>query len=845
MAEYDLGRYGATLTLDSSSFDEGLSRAEQNISGTENKTKSFAKGLGTMAAGAVAGLGVALVGAGVAGVKMADDLQGSLNTLQSATGATDDEMKGMEESLKNIYSAGYGESFSDIAQQMAIVKQNTGLAGTELEKATKNAMALGSTFDMDVTESTNAANSLMKQFGISSEEAFNLIAQGAQNGANKNGDLLDSLNEYAPQFQAMGFSAEEFTNVLIDGAKNGAFSIDKVGDAVKEFNIRAKDGSDTTNEAFSSLGLNADKMGQAFAQGGEKGQQAFQQVMTSLNNIEDPMEKNRIGVALFGTQYEDLEAKGVAALANIGNTASLSKDALGQINQLKFDTLGGALQGIWRSLQTALITPIQQHVLPLLSQFATWIQAHMPQIQATITTIFSAIGTVIGGFINVVKSIITTFQSTSTSTNTTFNSIKTTIQTIMTTIGQIIQTVLETIKFLWQTYGQTIVTFATNAWNNISTIISGALQVIQGVIKTVLSVLKGDWQGAWDGIKSILSGVLDVIKGTIDQVFNAISLIINTVLTTISTLFTNIWNGIKDLVKTVASTIYDYLKSKFEEAKSTISTILKAVQKVFSSIWDKIKSTVSDVVSDIYSSLKSKFEKAKSTISNILGAVEGVFSDIWSSIKSTVVDVSSSIYTSVKNKFDSMKSKISNIFNSVWSTTKNIFNKIKSAITNPVDKAVTTVKSLIGKIKDAFNFTWSLPKLKLPHVSVDMKKNSLGIPYPDFDISWYKTGAFFDKASIVGLGEKGREAIVPLENKRYMAPFADAVYQRLRDNMANQSVNNNSSSNTNNTQNFNVTNNLTFDVKQNLDDKEMKRISKYIHKQTYNGLKKMGSGTRI
>jgi TP901 family phage tail tape measure protein len=300
MAEYDLGKYGATLTLDGSEFDQGLSRAEQNISGTENKTKSFAKGLGVMAAGAVAGLGVALAGAGVAGVKMADDLQGSLNTLQSATGATDDEMKGMEESLKNIYSAGYGESFSDIAQQMATVKQNTGLAGAELEKATKNAMALGSTFDMDVTESTNAANSLMKQFGISSEEAFNLIAQGAQNGANKNGDLLDSLNEYAPQFQAMGFSAEEFTNVLIDGAKNGAFSIDKVGDAVKEFNIRAKDGSDTTNEAFSSLGLNADKMGQAFAQGGEKGQQAFQQVMTSLNNIEDPMEKNRIGVALFG-----------------------------------------------------------------------------------------------------------------------------------------------------------------------------------------------------------------------------------------------------------------------------------------------------------------------------------------------------------------------------------------------------------------------------------------------------------------------------------------------------------------------------------------------------------------
>jgi len=112
--------------------------------------------------------------------------------------------------------------------------------------------------------------------------------------------LIDSLNEYAPQFKAMGFSAEEFTNVLIDGAKNGAFSIDKVGDAMKEFNIRSKDGSKTSAEGFKLLGLNAEEMTSKFAQGGETAQTAFQTVMGALNSIEDPITKNTAGVALFG-----------------------------------------------------------------------------------------------------------------------------------------------------------------------------------------------------------------------------------------------------------------------------------------------------------------------------------------------------------------------------------------------------------------------------------------------------------------------------------------------------------------------------------------------------------------
>ena len=96
-------------------------------------------------------------------------------------------------------------------------------------------------------------------------------------------------------------SADEFLTSLVNGADAGVFSIDKVGDAVKEFNIRAKDGSDSTIEAFTSLGLNAEETMAKFAAGGDEAKEAFFQVVAALEGMEDPMAKNTAAVALFGT----------------------------------------------------------------------------------------------------------------------------------------------------------------------------------------------------------------------------------------------------------------------------------------------------------------------------------------------------------------------------------------------------------------------------------------------------------------------------------------------------------------------------------------------------------------
>jgi phage-related minor tail protein len=229
MADYDLGRYGATLELDDSQFTQAMQNAEGQMDNADKKAKGFGLSLGSLATGAIAGLSAALVGVGVAGVKMAGDLKSSLNNLQIQTGLTDEEMQGLDKSIKNIYNANLGENFEDIASAMANVQQNTGFVGQELENATKNALLLSEKFDMDVNESTRAVKAMVEQLGVSADEAFNLIVQGAQNGANKNGDLLDTFNEYSPAMKSLGFSAEQFTNILIVELKMERFQLIKLG----------------------------------------------------------------------------------------------------------------------------------------------------------------------------------------------------------------------------------------------------------------------------------------------------------------------------------------------------------------------------------------------------------------------------------------------------------------------------------------------------------------------------------------------------------------------------------------------------------------------------------------
>lgn len=348
--------------------------------------------------------------AGLAGatyaLNLSNDFDKAFNTLITKTGAVEEEFDSLNEAMENVYVNNFGESIEDVASSMAIVKNNTKLAGNELQIATERAILLRDTFEFEVNESTRSAKMLMDQFGLSSDEAYNLIVQGAQNGLDKNGDLLDTINEYSVHFNQLGIGAEEMFNMLINGAENGTFSVDKLGDAVKEFGIRVKDG--TADNAFKQLGLDVDKTTEKFGAGGDAAKEALGQVTTALFNMDDPIQQNILGVEMFGTMWEDLGVDGVKALMDMQGEISTTSTALEDINNQKYDDIGSALAGLGREMQVSVIEPLGEELKPVVEDVISYLQENGPEIKEILRGVVEKIGEFVGFIVNNSSTIIST-----------------------------------------------------------------------------------------------------------------------------------------------------------------------------------------------------------------------------------------------------------------------------------------------------------------------------------------------------------------------------------------------------------------------------------------------------
>lgn len=388
------------------------SEATEELSNASEQAAEEAEGAGNKGTDAIGAVAGALAAAGItakvteiagAVYELAGSFSEAEKTIVGATGATGRELDELMSNSLDVYASSSAENLNEVAAGMMNVKTATGLTGDALEEATDAALVLSNVLGYEVSESSRTAGALMKNFGVSAQEAYNLIAIGAQNGADKNGDLLDVLNEYSAQYSALGLSAEEFVSSLVDGAEAGVFSVDKVGDAVKEFNIRAKDGSDTTAEAFELLGMNADVMSEKFATGGDTARTAFFEVVNALESMDDPMAKNAAAVGLFGTQYEDLEATVLPVLSGIEGGTLDMYDAVGTLAE-GAQSMGDEWQAAGNSIKAAFgaaITPAVSAGSSALAGFVQgvgeFLQEH-PAVTKAITAIGVGLGVVVAGF---------------------------------------------------------------------------------------------------------------------------------------------------------------------------------------------------------------------------------------------------------------------------------------------------------------------------------------------------------------------------------------------------------------------------------------------------------------
>ena len=400
---------------DMSETKKGLDDVKQSASDLKDVFKD------TIAEASAVG-GTLVAGAATA-IGSANENVKATNNLQALTGLSSDEVKEYKELIESVYKNNFGEDQENVAEAIALIKQNLNdLDDTKLQDVVENLFTLEDTFGFDYTETLRAAKMLTDQFGISADEAFNLIVQGAQNGLNKNGDLLDSINEYSVHYKQQGYSAEEFFNSLANGTAAGTFSVDKLGDAMKEFGIRSKDTATTTQEGFELIGLDADTMRSKFAAGGESARQATDETLNALFGLDDQVKQNQAGVDLFGTMWEDLGIDGVKALMDVKGSADKTKTSMQDIKDIKYSDIESDWESLGRTIKTDIISPIGKDLYPIAKKAISWTSEHLDDLEIIIEGLAKQVAIVWGAkkareLTTGITNLIGTYKTLTTATN--------------------------------------------------------------------------------------------------------------------------------------------------------------------------------------------------------------------------------------------------------------------------------------------------------------------------------------------------------------------------------------------------------------------------------------------
>jgi phage-related minor tail protein len=595
-----------TITVRITAVVSDLERQLQNAQRALNRTGETFKKVG---ASLTASLTAPLAGLGLAAGNFAANSEKAMGKLQSQLGITGEEAEKLGDIAKNVWKNAFGDSLDEVAEALALVKKNMeGVSDTDLQGLTEQAFILRDTFGADIAQSTKTASTMMKNFGIDGQKAFDIMTVGFQKGGDYSGELLDTLNEYAPQFSTMGHSAEGMLNILIAGAKGGAFNLDKVGDAMKEFNIRAKDGSTKTADGFAMIGLNAKQMGTAIAEGGTKGEQAFQATIAGLAAMTDPVARTTAGVALFGTQWEDLESKVITAMATTTDQLGVVDGATQKAGEALNNNFGSRLTEMWRNAQTALeplgviLLNLAESWLPKIStaieSIVTWFENLSPKMQ-NVTVIIGLVVAAIGPLLIAIGMMTTAIAGT--------------IIPMAASIASATATAISWIFLGSEGTRSAIQVVAAWASTAAGAIASAAVNVAQ------FAIMVAKW--VWMGTQSLLQAARMAAAWII--ALGPIAWVTAAIVAVVAVVIAN-WDTIKATTEKIWGAIAGFFVKTWESIKSTASSVFNSIANVLSGVWDSITKKVESVWQGITGTIKNAINNVIGLINSFINKFNGI-----------------------------------------------------------------------------------------------------------------------------------------------------------------------------------------------------------------------------
>lgn len=669
------------------------------------------------------------------GVNQATELDDAMAKFQAQTGASSNEMSKFKNIARDVWSNNFGEDISDVADMMARVKQQMqGISDVDLKDVTEDLLTLRDTFGMDENETLRGAQQLMKQFGISSKEAFDLMATGAQNGLNKSDELGDNISEYSGKFKQAGYSAEEYFQLMQNGLDGGAYNLDKVNDAINEVTTRLVDGN--IEGALDSFDTKTQDVFKAWQEGRKTQKDVVNAIVEDISRTTNQQEKLNKTATAFGTMGEDFNAGFIESLTTVGNKYKDVQGAMDKVKDIANGGLKNALSGLGRTFLNSF-TPIGEAITPILAGIVGLITVAVQGIQQG----FAKVGDVISSVLSKIDTsgITELTNQVSEVLAPAFDEVRKAIDEMKVALEPIAKEILGKI-------GNAIQNVVNQAQKILSVVGPPILAIIKKIIQTVI------------GMTPVITSILQVVGSVVSGIISFITMVVTYVGTAIATILGFIM-PIVQIVATIVANIWSVILTVAQNIWSKVSEVVTAIIGFVSNLFK----TVSDIINNIWSKIQDSMNKVRDKVQGVIDNINKYFNNI----KSTVSDVFNGIWSKVQGVMDNVGNKISNVLQGIqnaWNGLKGFVSGVFGGIEGAVSSLVGSVKGMVNGVIGGINGAIGIIN-KIPGVHIGK-------------IPRLERGGVLKRGQIGLLEGNGAEAVVPLEkNKAWIRAVAKDMAQ--------------------------------------------------------------------